>query len=271
MKNPKINDIAVHANSEIMIGCCCDTRIHSKWRKHIIDRPGILLSVHNSGLISYMDHSLEIHPGDMILYDALPKHDFFCPKDWGYYFFHLPRSMFPLDDTSCNTAVPGVYLAHFEKLSLVRIKTELHEAYSLSLLRPNGWEKLATLLLQVIVTRFFQAMPSGDAGSTDSRLQSAIKLLENFAVAGNLEEIANSCGMSRSDFFKKFRESYGCSPMEYRNNLVISKAKVLLCSTCLQIQEIAYQLNFQDHYYFTKFFRKCTGLTPSDFRSRNRK
>jgi AraC-like DNA-binding protein len=34
----------------------------------------------------------------------------------------------------------------------------------------------------------------------------------------------------------------------------------------LTVSEIAYRLNFSDNSYFTKFFRKETGMTPEDFR-----
>jgi AraC family transcriptional activator of pobA len=47
---------------------------------------------------------------------------------------------------------------------------------------------------------------------------------------------------------------------------ILLEAKRLLVSTDINISEIAYRLNFSDNSYFTKFFKKYTGLTPEEFR-----
>jgi AraC family transcriptional activator of pobA len=47
---------------------------------------------------------------------------------------------------------------------------------------------------------------------------------------------------------------------------VILEAKRLLVNVDLNISEIAFQLNFPDNSYFTKFFKKYTGSTPEGFR-----
>jgi len=53
---------------------------------------------------------------------------------------------------------------------------------------------------------------------------------------------------------------------EVIRNRVILEAKRLLVNPELGITEIASQLNFSDNSYFTKFFKKQTGLTPEEFR-----
>ena len=76
--------------------------------------------------------------------------------------------------------------------------------------------------------------------------------------------------MSRALFFQEFRKQFGCPPKQYRNNLLITKAKGMLCSTDLQIQEIAEKLDFQDSFYFCRFFQAQTGQSPSVFRELHR-
>ncbi len=48
---------------------------------------------------------------------------------------------------------------------------------------------------------------------------------------------------------------------------VVLEAKRLIVNIDLSISEIAYQLNFKDTSYFSKFFKKQTGLPPEDFRN----
>jgi AraC-like DNA-binding protein len=55
---------------------------------------------------------------------------------------------------------------------------------------------------------------------------------------------------------------------ELIRNRIVLEAKRLLINFNLNITEIAYRLNFTDNSYFTKFFKKQTGLTPEDFRKK---
>lgn len=56
---------------------------------------------------------------------------------------------------------------------------------------------------------------------------------------------------------------------EIIHQFVISESKVLLTSTNRKVNEIAAELNFNDQYYFSGFFKKHTGLNPSEFRNQS--
>ncbi|MVN22254.1 AraC family transcriptional regulator [Mucilaginibacter arboris] len=58
----------------------------------------------------------------------------------------------------------------------------------------------------------------------------------------------------------------GKSAGELIRDRVLLEAKRLLINAELSISEIAYQLNFSDNSYFTKFFKKQTGITPEVFK-----
>lgn len=48
---------------------------------------------------------------------------------------------------------------------------------------------------------------------------------------------------------------------------ILLEAKRLLAGHDISVAEIAWQLNFSDNSYFTKFFKKYTGVTPEHFRA----
>lgn len=56
---------------------------------------------------------------------------------------------------------------------------------------------------------------------------------------------------------------------EVIRNRILLEAKRLLINQSLTISEIAYQLNFADNSYFSKFYKKQTGMTPDEFRKEN--
>lgn len=53
---------------------------------------------------------------------------------------------------------------------------------------------------------------------------------------------------------------------KYLNNIRIRKAKELLRTTDLQIQEIADQVGYFDSKYFSRQFKTATGMTPAQYR-----
>lgn len=93
---------------------------------------------------------------------------------------------------------------------------------------------------------------------------------ENFT---NEEAIHNFIGglfMSQSWFRTRFRETYGISPMHYRQKLVFEEAQQLLELTNLPIKEIANLLGFDSQNYFSRAFKKRYGLSPGHYRERKR-
>lgn len=266
----RIRKLGIYSGTELIVGGRDISQPERAWRKHVIDRPGALLSLRNRGEIFFGDTAQPLEAGDMVCYDALPCHEFRSRKEWSYYYLHFPARMLPEEWNSrrCNTPVPGVRLVHFSNTELARIKREFLEAHTLFELRRPGREILIGALIQLILTRFFLALPQEPAIGK-SRLETSLQRLNIYGGHRSMEEIARGCGMSRTDFFRKFRSEYNCSPIEYRDNQVIAHAKILLCSTELQIKEIARELNFDDPYYFSRFFHARTGNTPSQYRKRH--
>lgn len=73
--------------------------------------------------------------------------------------------------------------------------------------------------------------------------------------------------LSTSQTIRSFRQAYGMPPYEYLNLQRIDAAKVLLKTSPLSIQEIAMQVGFEDQNYFSKYFKKKVGKSPSHYRS----
>lgn len=85
-----------------------------------------------------------------------------------------------------------------------------------------------------------------------------------------LSYIAKECCVSESKLRKTFKASVGITPVQYRLNKKITKAKYLLESTDLSVGEISEKLNFFDAAYFTKTFARQVGMSPRQY-SKNKK
>lgn len=82
----------------------------------------------------------------------------------------------------------------------------------------------------------------------------------------SLEYIAKEAFCSPAHAIRVFKERYGITPYEYMMNRRVALAKQLLKNTSLSIKEVAHRLSFCDVHYFSTFFKRHTGLSPSAFR-----
>lgn len=89
---------------------------------------------------------------------------------------------------------------------------------------------------------------------------------QNYARPLTRWEIAEAIGVSENYLSRVFSQDLGVAPWEYVNRFRISKAKELLNSTDDSVKAIACRVGFKDPKYFTRLFRKLTGVAPNDFR-----
>ncbi|WP_217591989.1 response regulator [Cohnella sp. GbtcB17] len=66
---------------------------------------------------------------------------------------------------------------------------------------------------------------------------------------------------------KLFKQSEQCTITEYISMLKIRQAKVWLADPDILVQQIAKDLNFTTASYFSRYFKKETGMTPQEFRA----
>lgn len=77
---------------------------------------------------------------------------------------------------------------------------------------------------------------------------------------------ANLLNISPNTLSKKIKSEYGKTPSQIIQERVILEAKKLIHLTKKSIKEIAAELNFEDEHYFSKYFKKYTGISPTKFR-----
>lgn len=83
----------------------------------------------------------------------------------------------------------------------------------------------------------------------------------------SVPQLAQMCLLNESAFRKAFKAYTGMNPVQYKMQVKISKAKLLLRSSAeIPIETIAETLGFYDNAYFHKVFVKCTGQTPKQYR-----
>lgn len=92
-------------------------------------------------------------------------------------------------------------------------------------------------------------------------------IAEHFQETINAESIAKAFSISRSKLDRDFKCFTGITPHQFIEICRINHAKILLQKKdALSIKEIAEACGFESETYFFPFFKKCTGMTPMEFR-----
>lgn len=83
----------------------------------------------------------------------------------------------------------------------------------------------------------------------------------------SLKRFANDLFLNTSYLSSLFKKEVGLTLTDYVNKNRIAHAKKLLKSTALSIQDIAAQSGIPDIHYFTRLFRRETGMSPREWRN----
>lgn len=81
-----------------------------------------------------------------------------------------------------------------------------------------------------------------------------------------LDDIAQHVTLARSTCCREFKQQMGYTLFEYLLNVRLQEASRLLLSTDSNITEISILCGFSNSSYFTKEFKRKTGLTPTSYR-----
>lgn len=180
-------------------------------------------------------------------------------------------------------------IGDYEKNLMALILREAREAYlspldtpSLKKLeknpnRPFGCEQLIRIYLEQMLIHMIR---KGDSLDNDKcKISSSVKersdadmieqiknyLEENIYKSINFDDVCKFSGQSRTNLKVLFKKMTGTSVMEYFRNLKIEEAKKLIREGEYNFTQISNKLNYSSIHYFSRHFKKATGMTPSEY------
>lgn len=81
-----------------------------------------------------------------------------------------------------------------------------------------------------------------------------------------VEDLCREMGMSRVYFYKKILSLTDKTPSEFIRFIRLKRAADLLEKSQLFVNEVAYQVGFNDPKYFRKYFKDEFGMSPTDYK-----
>lgn len=161
---------------------------------------------------------------------------------------------------------PAVLRPGFDETLLGHIRSMVE----LARLKPLGMGRLLAGVLSNMLARLETVARSGASAGTGRQRhlvqEARVLLADPSRDRLRLETIAEDLGVSYSWFRQAFRRQAGAPPQRFRQNQRMTRACQLLADTQLPISAIAQELGFGSLAYFSRVFRKETGLSPTTWR-----
>ena len=166
--------------------------------------------------------------------------------------------------------IPLAYAPEVE-LEFYRLIRRLEqESVSDAIGQAAGMESLLTTLLLMLL----RGMPSGQFGNDGAR-HSDVRLADRFRELIDqyygknlqLQDYASMMAVSLAQLRAACTSARGQSPAKMIHSRIVTEAKRNLIFGDMPVEQIAFSLGFDDAAYFTRFFRREVGQTPSMFRN----
>ena len=136
---------------------------------------------------------------------------------------------------------------------------------------PADTEALLSALVVPLIDRFSAygrgGIQSAGTKSADWRIRKAIGHIRgNAGDSLTIDNLIDEIGMSRSNFFRRFKACTGMSPGLFQNVVRLEQAVQLTISSHESLGSAARRLGFVDQAHFSRFFRNHTAVSPRQYR-----
>ncbi len=226
----------------------------------------LVLMREGSGTFACEDRAFDFGPGMILYAPSMAVHDFsFAPqaRTWTLIQFD-PRAA-----SNSAAALPNVPLA---------ITPDAHARARIAALTDWLAESIAQQRAQTAVVLQLQALvlaiaeATGDPGrlvaaSPLARFRPLLDRLDRDpAQSLRLAQAASLCAMSPGYFSRAFSRAFGIGFSAYQTRLKLQLAARQLATSDAPVSQVAWQLGFRSHAYFTHVFKTEFGVAPSCYR-----
>ena len=172
-----------------------------------------------------------------------------------------------------------VYVVHFEALPDVPMtftafapqnpayyREQLRQMHRIWKRKQTGYRYAAASIFYDILEHLAKENAQKENPTVTDKLSETLEYIHrHYADASlNVAALAELYGTSTTYFRRIFKQTCGVLPLQYVQNLRLRRAEELLKSGYYTVSEAAYATGFSDPKYFSRFFKKEKGVTPSE-------
>lgn len=228
----------------------------------------LLVTTRGQGSFTYQGKTCILGAGDVVFIDCTQYHEYCTLGDfWENYYIRFDGS------------AAGIYHDYINRggwrvLSCSDInatKKLVGEIINLCLSPDEHAPLEISLALSRILTELAVSAHKGmDASELSPSVQQAKEFIDqHYAGQITLNDIARASLLSPYHLSRTFKTQIGVSPHAYLNQRRLDKAKRLLLTTQMTVQDISDRVGFSNVNILIRSFKNAAGMTPTAFRSKN--
>lgn len=150
------------------------------------------------------------------------------------------------------------------------VGARMDSIYAASQKFPNRYCRMMSMLYNIF-SHLLDANPTknGDGYVDNSSFYSAKAvdfIMRNYTMDISVNDIAAALGITRKHLYSVFAKELKIAPKQYLICYRIEKACIRLKSTSQSVLEVAESVGYANQFYFTKEFKRLTGMSPTEYR-----
>jgi AraC family transcriptional regulator, arabinose operon regulatory protein len=164
----------------------------------------------------------------------------------------------------------------FSKIPVDSLRREFRRILRLMIRRPLVLDATLNAAVSEILAMLFenrQAEPLESFGGLPEIAADVREALTKMALYPDrpwrVAELAQSCGLSEPHFYRKFKQATGSTPIDWLRRERINHARRRLLESNDPIKQVAEQVGYNDAFFFSRDFKRYTGVAPKNYRSQH--
>ena len=236
------------------------------WKHYNINSPynRLYFILDGEGYIENGKHKVTLEKGKVYLIPIHSTYNYICMDSLEKFYLHFRMEIFNGFDIFQE-------LAQCEELP---IAMELMD----ELITKTRSDKLADIIcckysfLQIIMSFILDSSQNIEAQIPIAQKYKRIfeYMKQNNYINISTSNLSDLMNITTAKLTKDFKQDTGSTIKRFVDDKIIQLSKDKLLLTKLTVKEIAYAQGFSDEFYFSKFFKKKVGLSPREYRTKNR-
>lgn len=235
---------------------------YSVHHSRIPDSHVLVVAQSGRGTVQIKERKMEVGQGNILLFDASQEEfQFFCSDaSWKFWWFEFRCA----DEEFLDVPLECPWQAELNDMNL-----QLCEKALSSLKQDDA--KTASCLLSALLCLLQKGSNKAEDVRTQTELfRRADQYIFNNLATVNVTTLAQHLRVSERMLLNLFQSALGIRTVEYIQNIRMDIACQMLTTGRNAISEIAEQLGYADQFAFSKCFRKRFGISPSEYRKREK-
>ncbi len=233
------------------------------WHRSLTNKTHFLLSYASRGRAVYTVDNKEfcVGQGDLLFFNKGQAHSGYADKKDPWTYYTVSFELLNADGKSVNSfELPTITHLSNPEIFHNLYKTLYYEWNA----RTPGYELFCQSIIAELLCRLIR---ENRTGHKQSDVIDKIKkhLITHYRDNFSIEELAAMANISRSHFHRLFKDETGISAKQFLIRIRMNRAQSLLQSGEHNISEVADIVGYSDIYYFSRLFKKTTGVPPSAF------